>query len=562
MAITLASDVIGWNAEDGQTGPMLTRSQASGAETVFSSTIAAVPAPVAAATRIGSGDKIGVYIAENGGSTVTYPANIEYTVGVGGALTAAAPYNYPASNGIKVSAYYPYNPGAADAYEFFIEADQSGGFGDIDLMYAPAKNFSSSPSAQKIELAHQLSKVSYSLVKGSNISQEEFAAAEVTIFGLGSSLNFDRKAGVQGEGAGSAPIEIAADAQNEALLIPAAYTASDKLFRVKVGVAGFVYAPTGGIVLAAGKHYSFTITVDLDGILVTLDDQTKPWDNSDTVIEGDAALAKALLFDFSTDGHAKGFMGMFYWGGYIYGSRWDLDAIDNAAGKLYMWSGSDGVTWTANSNGTIPGVAVGRSNRNLGHFTTDGTYIYATNRDKTIYVIDPAYWTLKGTITGDFPEEAGRYDQPIAYDGDKDGFWMAAMFGKNVYFYDKEGSTPDPQPHLDLSALPVPEITGLAYDNVSKAGNPYLWIYSGANNTLSYIHRYDLISDELTEVVNFNIYSQFKYSSYYNSGSLFLYYDYSLGKHVLGGVSQTGPADYSRVFGFDLEILNVIADAK
>lgn len=189
-----------------------------------------------------------------------------YTIHANGSTTASgSPYFWQNTSPATVRAWYPY----AEGERTYDIADQSDGYSDFDFLYAEAEGSYVAPV--HLAFVHQMAKVSYTLVKGPGITDNEFAAAKVTLFG-------DKSVTVSGGKITAAPTsqtdEIipyydTADNIGSAVMVPQNMTGKP-LIKVSIGGNDFFYTPdseaTGNLFPAC--HYTYTITVKAHGIEV------------------------------------------------------------------------------------------------------------------------------------------------------------------------------------------------------------------------------------------------------------------------------------------------------
>lgn len=189
-----------------------------------------------------------------------------YTIHANGSTTASgSPYFWQNTSPATVRAWYPY----AEGERTYDIADQSDGYSDFDFLYAEAEGSYVAPV--HLAFVHQMAKVSYTLVKEPGITDNEFVAAKVTLFG-------DKSVTVSGGKITAAPTsqtdEIipyydTADNIGSAVMVPQNMTGKP-LIKVSIGGNDFFYTPdseaTGNLFPAC--HYTYTITVKAHGIEV------------------------------------------------------------------------------------------------------------------------------------------------------------------------------------------------------------------------------------------------------------------------------------------------------
>ena len=203
--------------------------------------------------RWAEGDKIGVRIGADG-ATGCYELNHED----GTVKKVHTPVYWQSTAPATVTAWYPY-----EAQTDKDITDQSEGYKDIDFLKATAKN---KKFYDKVELSfiHQMAKVSYTLKKGDDITDEDLKGATVQIAG------YTKASFSEGTLTGTDNGWITPASDNDALLVPQDMTNS-QFIKVSINGNYFIYTPDTEAAgnLQAGCQYSYTITVKANGIEVT-----------------------------------------------------------------------------------------------------------------------------------------------------------------------------------------------------------------------------------------------------------------------------------------------------
>lgn len=213
------------------------------------------------------GDKIGVRIGADG-ATGCYELNHEF----GTVKEVHTPVYWQSTAPATVTAWYPFEAQTAKDI-----TDQSGGYEAIDFLKATAEN---KRFTDKVELIfmHQMAKVSYTLEKGNNITDEDLKGAAVHIAGYTKAFFLEGKLTGMDDG------WITPASDNDALLVPKDMTGSP-FIKVSINGNDFIYTPGEGAAnLQSGIHYIYTITVKKDGIEVNCQQGVEWTDNeiSDT----------------------------------------------------------------------------------------------------------------------------------------------------------------------------------------------------------------------------------------------------------------------------------------
>lgn len=191
--------------------------------------------------RIGTGDAAGRY-------KLTADGAVKETV---------TPVYWQNTAPATVTAWYPYE----STREKDI-SDQSGGFAAIDFLTATADG-QDYTSPVTLEFKHQMAKVSYTLVKGDGITDEELKGATVQIAG------FTQASFSHGTLTGGTDGWITPTSDKDVLLVPQDMTGKP-FIKVDINGKAFIYTPsteTDGK-LQAGCYTTYTITVKRDEITV------------------------------------------------------------------------------------------------------------------------------------------------------------------------------------------------------------------------------------------------------------------------------------------------------
>lgn len=203
------------------------------------------------------GDEIGVCIGTDGAAG-SYKLNADGTV-----KEAVTPVYWQNTASATVKAWWP-----CEAKTNISISNQSNGYAAYDFLTATAEN-KNYQTPVTLNFKHQMAKVKYILQAGTNITDAELATATVSIYGY-TQVSF-----LQGVLSGSgdgwiAPSVSASATEGEALLVPQ-NMAGKSFIRVKINNTFCYYTPKaeeniGN--LAAGKAYTYTITVSAYGIEV------------------------------------------------------------------------------------------------------------------------------------------------------------------------------------------------------------------------------------------------------------------------------------------------------
>ena len=257
--------------------------------------------------QIAEGQAVGVFIndAKNGD---VVSANLKYNADGSGGLTLATtspaqeiPY-YPANgNGVKMTAYHPYDDRAAitgSAYEFAVSTDQSSNanYYASDLLYSAGSEYARQKTAHSLAFKHKLSKVECTLTPGSG--SPDLTGATVSIVGAQTNIIFRPADGTLRSPTNATTADIKlnstiATGSYIGIIPPQTYSKGSQFLKITLASGGTFYytIPNGGadndLALAGGNVYKYTITVNRTGLSVT--STIEPWGNGGTH-SGDAEM--------------------------------------------------------------------------------------------------------------------------------------------------------------------------------------------------------------------------------------------------------------------------------
>ncbi len=245
------------------------------------------------ATQFENGENIDVYIEEatqgEQSATTTYDKPLVYTTGSNGAMTPPTdkqPY-YPSSgNGVNIFAVYPKGISlTSGSGSFTIKEDQSddANYKASDLMYgAPTTNpVSRQKAAVSLQFKHLLSKVTVELVSGDGSPSLDGATVELQNVKPSTTLTATNSSGSISEASGDTKaIKVmkatSSSLSGSAIVIP--QTLATSFIKVTLKDGGVLTSNTltdssnsaiNSVVLASGKAYKYTITVNLTKLDVT-----------------------------------------------------------------------------------------------------------------------------------------------------------------------------------------------------------------------------------------------------------------------------------------------------
>lgn len=233
-------------------------------------------------TQFANGTTISVQVTDEATSgAVTYDL-ATYTADGSGGLSASTPQYYPASgSGVTIKAYHP--AGAAES--FSVQTDQSGNdnYNASDLMWAtPLTGVTSGSDNHTLSFSHLMSKIVVQLATGTGLLDDEINAATVKLGNAdlitgGTFSTVDGTFTAAGSGSGTYTIATnAGTSAHAAIIVP--QSVAGKTISVAIGGATKSYTIPDEVVFAAGKVYTYTLTVNKTGLTVssTITDWTAP----------------------------------------------------------------------------------------------------------------------------------------------------------------------------------------------------------------------------------------------------------------------------------------------
>jgi hypothetical protein len=254
----------------------------------FSSNIgvhAPVIKPAAAGSTWGNSDAIGVFMVNNGSSTVRDgAANKRYATTAGdGNFAPDGTTNtvyYPV-NGDKVDfiAYYPYLSSITTLGDYSVNVATQTTPAAIDLLYAKATNSGSgydktNTSPIALSFSHQLSKLTLNVSTTSDqITADDLVSMTVRIAGLNTQASFNLATGTLGSASSVAditPLTVTAGAKYEAILLPGGFSGVSVTFGITDGNSPGDYVwniPDDAF--DAGKEYIYSVSFTNGEVSVT-----------------------------------------------------------------------------------------------------------------------------------------------------------------------------------------------------------------------------------------------------------------------------------------------------
>ena len=254
-------------------------------------------------TAFDNNESVSIFLVESVSGTATlsgenitsYTQPLAYTTGASGALNPPTPQYWPQDgNGLFVYGVYP--AGSATAYNatgvsFTVAADQSGdtNYKASDLMTgAPATNpVARTVPTPEIDLTftHLLTKIDVNLTAGAGFT--DVSSAVVTILNTKPSTTFNVQNTTVGAASGTATaITAGTGTATSAIIVPQTVTNGNNLIQVAIGGGNYYYKLTADVTFAAQTKYTYNLTVNKAGLVLTATTIT-PW--TDTAAVGGTA---------------------------------------------------------------------------------------------------------------------------------------------------------------------------------------------------------------------------------------------------------------------------------
>lgn len=239
--------------------------------------------------QFAANENVSIFLVENVGGTQTpsgtnvtsYSNPLAYTTGASGALNPAADQFWPQDgNGLFIFGVYPasavtpstdYN---ATGISFSVAANQStdANYKASDLMTGTAANpVVRTTAAVPMTFTHLLTKVDVNLQNGDGFTAAEMDDAVVSILGTKPTTTFDVQSTTVGAADGTATDIVAGTgAANSAIIVPQTITAGASFIKVTVGGGDYIYKMGAATTFDSKKCYTFNITVNKTGLVLTV----------------------------------------------------------------------------------------------------------------------------------------------------------------------------------------------------------------------------------------------------------------------------------------------------
>lgn len=236
-------------------------------------------------TAFDNNESVSIFLVESVSGTATlsgenitsYTQPLAYTTGASGALNPPTPQYWPQDgNGLFVYGVYPV--GSATAYNatgvsFTVAADQSADadYMASDLMTGAASNpVARTTSAVPMTFTHLLTKIDVNLITGSGFTDGDLNSAVVSILGTLPTTTFDVQSTTVGGASGTATdITAGTGTTTSAIIVPQSLTSGASFIQVAVGGGSYIYKLGAATTFDAKKCYTYNITVNKTGLVLT-----------------------------------------------------------------------------------------------------------------------------------------------------------------------------------------------------------------------------------------------------------------------------------------------------
>ena len=254
-------------------------------------------------TQFDADQQVGIFLAEDNGSgtavttgtnVTAYDQPLTYVANGSGGLTNTQ-YWPQDGNGLHIFGVYPLAAATAAAsysatgVSFSVQADQS-----TDANYMASDLMTGKPtdgnpvvrtnSAVPLTFTHLLAKINVNLTAGDGFTQAEIDNAVVSILGTKLTTTFDVQGTTVGEASGTATtIAAGTGATTSAIIVPQTLAANTSFIQVAVGGGNYIYKLDAATTFAAKNRYTFNLTVNKTGLVLTVTNIT-PWTAVDPIV--------------------------------------------------------------------------------------------------------------------------------------------------------------------------------------------------------------------------------------------------------------------------------------
>ena len=236
--------------------------------------------------QFAANQQVGIFLVEdNAGTPVTSGSNVTvYTnpltyVADGNGALANTQYWPTDGNGLHIWGVYPLAAATtaaaygAEDVSFTVAADQSADadYMASDLMTGAASNpVARTTSAVPMTFTHLLTKIDVNLITGTGFTDGDLNSAVVSILGTLPTTTFDVQSTTVGGASGTATdITAGTGTTTSAIIVPQSLTSGASFIQVAVGGGSYIYKLGAATTFDAKKCYTYNITVNKTGLVLT-----------------------------------------------------------------------------------------------------------------------------------------------------------------------------------------------------------------------------------------------------------------------------------------------------
>lgn len=239
--------------------------------------------------QFAANQQVGIFLVEDNNGPATSGTNVTvYTnpltyVADGSGALANTQYWPTDGNGLYIYGVYPlaaatdaavYN---ATGVTFSVQANQTADANYMlsDLMTGVPTNPLSNPVARQtsavgLTFTHLLTKIDVNLTAGDGFAASDMNNAVVSILNTKPTTTFGVQSTTVGEASGTAaPIVAGTGAATSAIIIPQTVAASANFIQVAIGGGNYIYKLDAAKTFAAKTKYTYSITVNKTGLILT-----------------------------------------------------------------------------------------------------------------------------------------------------------------------------------------------------------------------------------------------------------------------------------------------------
>lgn len=225
-----------------------------------------------------NGDQIGIFMVDNGTTTIAESAeNKQYTTTGSSSFSAVAGNQiyYPMDgSAVDFIAYYPWVNGSKLTVPYSVNTASQSNQEAIDLLWATATNSAAGYSkaysgAANFEFSHKLTKLILNTQAGTGLNASDLTGMTVSISGLNTTANFNLADGTLTALANAntfAPLTVANGTKYEAIIVPQNASSMKVTFKLTSNEE-FVWTVPSTNFLST-TEYTFAITLQRTGVTV------------------------------------------------------------------------------------------------------------------------------------------------------------------------------------------------------------------------------------------------------------------------------------------------------